>query len=379
MDFSLNPEQSQLRDALQAFLRDHDGLAERNAASAALGWRPELWRRLGSELGFLGAGFDESLGGSGGGAVEHMVIMEALGAAMALEPYLDSVVVAGGLLRRSPGTPARDALRSVIAGEDAVAVAWSAPPARAALSHVATTAQATGGGWRLDGRKGAVVGAGWGSRLLVTARTGGAVDDEPGISLFLVDRSAPGVSLREFHTLDGRRAAEVAFDGAVVPADALLGEAGAALPLLEQVADEAIAAQCAEGVGLMARLLDDTVRYTKQRRQFGQPVSSFQALQHRMADMLMHLELARSATCGATLSLGAAPRERALAASAAKVTVDEALRFVSQNAVQLHGGMGMSDETPVTHGFRRATVMMSVLGTREHHLARFARLERRGG
>lgn len=374
MDFSLTLEQTQLRDSLQAFLRDQYPLAARTAACHTLGWRPEIWQRLGTELGILGAAFDEAQGGSGGGPVEHMVIQQALGEALALEPYLESVVMAGGLLRRAPGPLAATTLAQVLAGQDTVAVGWLEAGARFDLAHVATTARAVDGGWRLDGHKVAVVGAPWGSKLLLTARTAGLVGDEKGISLFLIDRHTAGVQLRPFHTLDGRRAADVHLVGAQVPATALLGTAGAALPVLEQVADEAVAAQCAEAVGLMTRLLQDTVDYTKQRSQFGQRISTFQALQHRMADMLMHLELARSATYAATLSLQADATERARAVSTAKVTVDDALRFISQNAVQLHGGMGMSDAVAVTHYFRRATVLGSSLGSRDHHLARFARL-----
>jgi butyryl-CoA dehydrogenase len=378
MDLTLNPEQAALRDSLQAFLRDRYPLSARLSASReGPGWRPDIWRALGSQLGILGAAFPEALGGSGGGAVEHMVIMEELGAALALEPYLESVVLAGGLLRRVPGAAAREALQCVLGGEAAVAVAWLEPQARFDLSRVATTARAHDGGWRLDGRKVAVVGAPWASRWIVTARTSGAAGDAQGISLFLVESDRAGITSLPFFTLDGRRAADVEFDGLLLPRSALLGEEGAALGLLEQVADEGIAAWGAEAVGLMDRMLHDTVAYTQQRRQFGQIIASFQALQHRMADMLMQLELARSAVYGVTLTLDAEPVERAKAASAAKVTVDQALKFVAQNAVQLHGGMGMSDEVAITHCFRRATVLGSLLGSVDHHLGRFARLEGR--
>jgi alkylation response protein AidB-like acyl-CoA dehydrogenase len=215
-----------------------------------------------------------------------------------------------------------------------------------------------------------------GSRLIVTARTGGAQAARSGVSLFLLERGLPGVSLHEYHTIDGRRAADLSLDGVVLPVEALLGAEGGALELVELVADEAVAAICAEAVGVMGRMLDDTVDYTRQRRQFGQPISSFQVLQHRMADMMMQLELARSAVYGATLKLGADPVERAKAASAAKVTCDQACRYVGQNAVQLHGGMGMSDELALTHYFRRATVIGNTHGSADYHLARFAKLER---
>lgn len=378
MNLSTSHEQNLLSASLGAFLRDQYPIAARTAASrSAIGWRPDIWRTLGRELGILGAAFPEALGGSGGGPVETMLIMEQLGAALVLEPFLESVVIAGGLLRRVAGDAAQEALAGILAGDETIAVAWSEPQARFGLSRVATTARREGAGWRLDGRKVAVVGAQWGSRLIVTARTSGTQAETTGISLFLLERDLPGVTLHEYHTIDGRRAADLILDGAMLPARALLGEEGAAFDLVELVADEAVAAVCAEAVGLMAQMLDDTVDYTKQRRQFGQPISSFQVLQHRMADMMMQLELARSAVYGATLKLGADPVERAKAVSAAKVTCDQACRYVGQNAVQLHGGMGMSDELALTHYFRRATVIGNTLGSADYHLARFARLDRR--
>jgi alkylation response protein AidB-like acyl-CoA dehydrogenase len=377
MDLSLNPEQTALRDSLRHFLRDCYPLEARTRASRdGAGWRPEIWQRLGQELGILGAAFPEELGGSGGGAVEHMVIQEELGAVLALEPYLESVVIGGGLLRQAGGPAARAVLQTLLSGAAAVAVGLHEAAGRYALGHVATTARREGGGWRLDGAKVAVAAAPWSRWLIVSARTAGAATDAHGISLFLVERDRPGVSLCEFHTLDGRRAADVVLDGVTLPAGALLGEAGGALAPIEQVADAAIAALGAEAVGLMDPMLRQTVEYTGQRQQFGQRLSSFQALQHRMADMLMQLELARSAVYGVTLALDAPAEERALAASAAKVTVDRALRFVGQNAVQLHGGMGMSDEVPVTLYFRRATVIANLFGSTDHHLGRFARLSR---
>lgn len=373
MDFNFSSEQALLRDSLQAFLNDCYLLEARNEASRnGPGWRPDIWRRLGTELGILGAAFPEELGGSGGGAFDHLVILEELGAALALEPYTEAVVVAGGLLQRLGRA---ELLRSVLAGEQVVVAGFEEAAGRAALSHVATTATPQDGGWRLDGTKAAVVGAPWASHLIISARTAGATNDAQGISLFLVESDRPGLTLRPFHLIDGRRAADVVLDGVTLPADALLGTPGGALAQIERAADEGLVAQGAEAVGLMSRMLKDTVAYTSERRQFGQRIGSFQALQHRMADMLMQLELARSGVYRATQALSAGDRERARAASAARVTVGQALRFVGQNAVQLHGGMGMSDEVAVTHGFRRATVMGSTGGSIDHHLSRYMQLE----
>ncbi|RDK10126.1 acyl-CoA dehydrogenase family protein [Cupriavidus lacunae] len=377
MHFSLNNEQTLLRNSLRAFLRDRYPFSSRKDASQSdKGWRPDIWRALGKELGILGAALPEDVGGSGGGPVENMIVMEELGRALALEPFAESVVMAGGLLRRAVGQRARDLLAAVLAGDDTVAVGWNEPGARFGLATVGTQARKQGDGWCLDGHKVAVIGAQWGSSLIVTARSGGAASDRYGISLFLVERERPGVTLREYHTIDGRRAADVVLDGVMLPADALLGAEGQAFDLIERIADEAVAAQCAEAVGLMERMLEDTVAYTRQREQFGQPISSFQVLQHRMADMMIQVELARSSVYGATLKLDAEPAERARAASAAKVTTDQACRFVGQNAIQLHGGMGMSDELPVTHYFKRATVLGNTLGSADFHVRRFAGFER---
>lgn len=377
MDFSLNNEQTLLRNSLSAFLRDSYPFSSRMAASkSANGWRPDIWKALGKELGILGAAFPEDVGGSDGGPVETMIILEELGRALALEPFVESVVLGGGLLRHTGGARARAVLGAVLAGDDTVAVGLTEPDARFGLAHVGTQARRHDHGWQLDGHKAAVVGAQWGSSLIVTARTAGATADRRGISLFLVERDRPGVTLREYHTIDGRRAADVILDGVVLPTDALLGAEGDAFEVLERVADEAIVAQCAEAVGMMERMLEDTVSYTRQRRQFGQPISSFQVLQHRMADMMIQVELAKSAVYGATLKLGAARSERAMAASAAKVTTDQACRYVGQNAIQLHGGMGMSDELAVTHYFKRATVLGIMLGSADYHVNRFASVER---
>lgn len=377
MHFSLNNEQTLLRNSLRAFLRDRYPFPSRKDASQSdKGWRPDIWRALGKELGILGAALPEDVGGSGGGPVENMIVMEELGRALALEPFAESVVMAGGLLRRAGGQRARDLLAAVLSGDDTVAVGWNEPGARFGLATFGTQARKQGDGWCLDGHKVAVIGAQWGSSLIVTARSGGAASDRYGISLFLVERERPGVTLREYHTIDGRRAADVVLDGVMLPADALLGAEGQAFDLIERIADEAVAAQCAEAVGLMERMLEDTIAYTRQREQFGQPISSFQVLQHRMADMMIQVELARSSVYGATLKLDAEPAERARAASAAKVTTDQACRFVGQNAIQLHGGMGMSDELPVTHYFKRATVLGNTLGSADFHVRRFAGFER---
>lgn len=375
MDFAFSEEQLLLREGLARYLRDNHSFDVRRAnASGERGRGSEIWRAFAKDLGVLGAGFPEAAGGAGGGAVETMVIMEELGSALVTEPYLETVVVAGGLLRQVGGPIALEALRRIIAGELVIAFGWAEPGARYGFSHVTTTARREAAGWRIDGRKVVVSAAPWASQLIVSARTSGKASEPEGVSLFLLDADKPGVGLSEYPTLDGRRAADLVLDNVVAPAEALLGEEGRSLALIERAGDEAIAALSAEAVGVLKRLLRDTVDYAQNRRQFGRPVSAFQALQHRMVDMYLQVELAASACLLATLSLDGPPAECAKAASAAKATISNACRFVGQSAIQLHGGMGMTDELPVSHYFKRATVIENEFGSADHHIARFARL-----
>lgn len=375
MDFALNHEQQMLRDNLQTLLRQHYGFSSRQAAlHAPSGWRAELWRQF-AELGLLGAAIPERAGGLGGGPAETMIIMRELGAALVLEPFLETCAIAAGLLARADSPHADEALRSIVQGLSVIAPAWAEVTTRYGFEHVATQAERKADAWMLNGRKCMVVAAPWADRLLVSARIDGADADRMGISLFLVDRSAAGVTLIEYPTMDGRRAADVILDSVRVGPEALIGEAGAALPSLERAGDEAIAAIAAEAVGILKRMLADTIDYTKQRKQFGQAIASFQVLQHRMVDMHLQLEMAESASYRATLTLDAEPKERMLAASAAKVTIAEACRFVSQNAVQLHGGVGMTEELALGSYFKRAMMIVNEFGSIDHHLARHARLE----
>jgi alkylation response protein AidB-like acyl-CoA dehydrogenase len=377
VDFSFTEEQELLRNSLRSFLQDKYTFELRRAASRTpAGWRPEIWKALAEDIGVLGMSLPERVGGLGGDPIGTLVVMEELGRALVIEPYLETVVLCGGLLARAGGSRADEVLSRIGRGDEIVAFAWAEPSCRYDFAAVSTTARPLGSGWRLEGVKSVVTAAPWASQLLVTARTSGAPAERAGISLFLVDKAARGVRTSEYPTIDGRRAADVVFENVVVPADALLGEVGQASESIEQVGDEAIAALSAEALGVVTTMLQHTVEYTKQRRQFGQPLSSFQVLQHRMVDMYMEVEMVRSATYLATLKLHTAPLERALAASAAKVTVSKACRFVGQNAIQLHGGMGMTDELAVSHYFKRATSIEMEFGTVDFHLARHAQLSR---
>lgn len=375
MDFTLSEEHALLRASLRQFLQQRYGFAERTAASRSEpGYRPEIWTALGSELGVLGMTIPEAHGGMGGGALEQMILMEEAGRALLLEPVCETLFQAGWLLQQAGGDIAGDLLAQVAAGSLKLAVALGEPGMRYDLADMATSAVKDADGWRLDGSKAVVMAAPWADRLIVAARTAGVAGDGSGLSLFIVDPAAAGVTLHSYPTIDGRRAADIDLVGVRVPAEALIGPEGGALPMLEAMRDRAIAAQAAEAAGLLGKLLDDTVDYTKQRSQFGQPLASFQVLQHRMVDMYMQVEMIRSAAILATLKLDGDPVERAKAASAAKVTIANACRFVGQNAVQLHGGMGMTDELAIGHYFKRATLLESEHGSADWHLARHAAL-----
>ena len=373
MDFNLTTEQELLRDGLARFLSTRYDLEKsRAAAKTGTGWQPEIWRGFADELGILGASLPEDVGGIGGGPVEVMVIAEALGHALVVEPYIDTVVVAGGLLRRAGGRAATAVLEKIVAGAAIVALAAAEPTSGDHWQDVSTTAVRDGDDWVVTGSKIVAMNEPLATHLLVTART---VDSE-GISLLLVDldRAGPGLDIHGYRTVDDRRAADLVMDGLRLPAHALLGEEGQAWASLDQARDEGAAAICAEAVGCMRKVLSDTVEYCKQRRQFGQPIGSFQVLQHRMLDMHMELEQAVAAVYLAVLNLDAEPAIRARAVSAAKATIGRAARFVGQNAVQLHGGMGMTEELAIGHYFKRLTAIQYEFGSTDHHVARYAEL-----
>jgi alkylation response protein AidB-like acyl-CoA dehydrogenase len=376
MNFSFTEEQSLLRDSLAAYLADHYAFETRRAAlKSESGWRPEVWKAFAQDLGILGAALPEDLGGLGGGATETMVIMEQLGSALVVEPYLGTVVIGGGFLTRSEHPAKADLLAKIVAGEAIFAFAAAEPQGRYNWADLTTTARKDGAGWVLNGHKAVVIGAPWADQLIVTARTGGGQREAAGVSVFLVPKSTPGVTTRDYPTVDGSRASEVLFENVSLPAEALISAEGAGLALVETVVDEATVAVCGEACGVLRRLHEGTLDYTKQRKQFGQPISQFQVLQHRMVDMFIELEQSISMTYMATIKLSDSdPAARAKAVSAAKVQIGRACRFVGQNAIQLHGGMGMTDELAIGHYFKRATMIERQFGSTDHHLARYESL-----
>jgi alkylation response protein AidB-like acyl-CoA dehydrogenase len=357
-----------LRDSLQRWLEERFGFERRLQLLA----RPEglqaLWQGLAQDLGLLGSGFAESVGGAGGGAAEHLLVMQTLGAALAGEPYLGGAVICGGLLARCG---AAERLSALIDGRLRPAWAGQELAARHERDAPACTLRARDGGWRLRGRKSLVLAAPGATHFMVSA----SKDDAGGaLGLAWVPADVPGLSRRDYRSVDGGWASELAFDDVALPADALLqGRDEPSDQVLARTLDEATLALCAEAVGVMHRLLDATLDYARQRRQFGQPIGSFQALQHRMADMHIALVQAEALTWASLDALQAAPAQRERAVSAAKVMAGRACRIVGQGAVQIHGGMGMTEELAVGHYFRRATMIELQLGSVDWHLRRVER------
>lgn len=375
MDFSFTSEQDMLRDTVAKLVaQQYDFDTRRKVAKSDAGWRPEMWSQF-AELGLLGASFTEAEGGFGNGPIEAMIISEEFGKGLVIEPYLQTVVIGGNFLRHG-GTDAQkeELIAGIIGGETRFAFAYSEPKSRYDLHDVSTTAKKDGAGYSLNGHKAVVIGAPFATHLIVTARTSGGQRDTGGVSVFIVPKGAKGVTTRDYPTVDGLRASEVYFENVSIGADAVIGKVDGGLPLIEKVVDNAIAALCAEAVGCFKVLNEATISYAKQRKQFGQPIANFQVLQHRMVDMFMAAEQAASMTYMVTLKLDEADKARKMAASAAKVQIGKAGKLISQDAVQIHGGMGMTDELNVGHFFKRVTMIESQFGNTDWHLRRYTEL-----
>lgn len=373
MDFSFTEEQDLLRDSVRKFVeKDYQFAKRETLLKSDLGYSRDVLKNF-AELGWTALPFSEEHGGLGGTAIDTMVVLEELGRGLVLEPFLNSIIFAGGLLRRGNGDLKGRYLPSLIGGETTAAVAYADPEARFNLAHVTTTAKKDGKGYVLNGRKLAVIGGHAADVLVVSARTSGKADDQSGITLFAVDTKSQGVSRVNYPTVDGLRAANVTLENVKVGAEQIIGEVDKGFSLLEQASDETLVALGAEAVGVLDVLLKSTVEYTKERKQFGVPISSFQVLQHRMVEMYMELEQARSMVYMASMTQESG-RPLARAASALKVQIGKAGRFVSQAAVQNHGGMGMTDELAVSHFFKRMTMIDLTLGNGDYHLDRYLAL-----
>ncbi len=380
MDFEFTEEQNALRDALTRQLERSYGFDKRKQIVASdIGISDKVWQQL-AELGALAVALPEAHGGLGGNAVDTMVVMHALGRRLVVEPYLPTVVLGAGLLLDAGGGADSEAHRAallpgVASGEKYLALAHDEADARYHLSYVKTQARRDGDDFIVDGTKGVVLGGEAAHQLIVSARTSGGPDDAAGITLFIVDPKHPGVERRGYRTQDSHRAADVILRGVRLPARAVLGEVGGGHALLERATERAIAAVCAESLGLMEVLLDLTGSYVKTRKQFGVPIGTFQALQHRLADMLMRVEQARSMTYLAANTVDSSDAEhRRRTFAAAKAIVAQAARFVGQQAIQLHGGIGTTDEAQVSHYFKRLTVLELAFGDADHHLGRYSDL-----
>jgi len=375
MDFDLTDEQRLLRDSIDRLLADNYTFERRKGYLAEPeGWSRALWSQY-AELGLLGLPFAEAHGGFGGGGVETMLVMEAFGRALAVEPYLAAIVLAGTALRlASNDTQQSTLLPQVAAGEKLLAFAHGERQARYDLPDVLTKATRKGEGWIIDGAKSVVLHGDSADTLIVSARASGNRNDTAGITLFLVDGSANGVARRSYALRDGNRAAEITLSGVEVGSDAVLGEIDGAFPVIERVVEAGIAAMAAEAVGAMETMQAMTLEYLKTRQQFGQPIGRNQALQHRATEMFVALEQGRSLAMLAAMTIDEPDAaERARNISMVKAGIGQAARFVSQNAVQLHGGIGMTEEYAVGHYFRRVMVIENTFGDTAHHLSRLAR------
>ena len=374
MKFDLTEEQRLLADSVRRFVAtDYSFEARKRIVVSASGMSAASWKQL-AELGLLALALPAEHEGYGGGAVDLAPVMEAFGDALVLEPYLATVMCARIVVRAGDAAQKAGLLPAVASGATRLALAHLEEGARYDLAHVGLHAVREGDGYVLDGVKRVVLHAPQSDRMVVSARTSGRVGEPAGISLFLVDTGARGVRLQPYRTLDELVAADVVLEGLRVPANARLGDEGGAFGALEEAVDFATALLCAEAVGAIRSANDATLEYLKARKQFGVPIGAFQALQHRMVDMVVHLEQARSMAslaCDA-MDRGVPANERRRLVSAAKLRVAEACRHVSQEAVQLHGGMGMTEELKVSHTFRRLTMIAQQFGDADFHLGRFA-------
>ncbi|WPO43970.1 acyl-CoA dehydrogenase family protein [Tardiphaga sp. 42S5] len=373
MDIRLTDEQELLKSSVQRLLKDKYSFeTRRKIVASEKGWSRDHWKAF-ADMGLLAAPLGEEFGGLGARPVATMIVMREFGRHLVVEPFFETVVLAGGLIEAEGDEGQKQEHLAQIASGDAVwALAWAERKSRYELYDVETTARREGDEYVLDGTKIAVVGAPWADKLIVSARTSGARRDRGGTSLFIVDRQAANLHLQSFKTIDGRRAAEISLAGVRVPAADMLGKAGQGSRMLEACRDRAIGALCSEAVGAMAELNASTLEYSKTRKQFGVALGTFQVLQHRMVDMFVALEESISLSQHLTLSL-TSPDGASKLAAGTKSKVLYAARFVGEQAIQLHGGMGMSDELDVGHYFKRIGAIDIAFGDSAFHLKRYAR------
>ncbi len=361
-----------LRGSLSRYLLTHHDFDERQSiVQSSDGFSPTLWQAFAQELGILGAPFSEADGGLGGGAVEHMVVMEEIGRALCAQPYLSTVIMGGGLLK---ATGTHQLIPAIVSGDARIAFAFAEKDGRYDLRHVKTTARRQDNSYIISGHKAVVRDAPSATHIIFVARTSGGTRDAEGVSLFLMPANTSGVVYRHYPLVDGARASEVFFENTLLSSDTRIGPEGAALPIIEKIIDEATAAVCAEASGILSEMHRQTLEYAKQRKQFGRAIADFQVLQHAMVNMYIEVEQAQSMALMATLKLGADPVGRACAVSAAKSRIGKALKFCGQTAIQIHGGMGVTEELAIGQYFMRGTMIESQFGSVDHHLGRYEAL-----
>ena len=376
MDFSFTEEQTLLQESVSRFMQNDYGFeARQKNASSEQGFSAENWQTF-AELGWLGVPFSEADGGFGGGAIETALMSEQFGRGLLIEPFLATVILAGGAIKHGGSEEQKSQyLPGIIDGSKHAALAFVEPQARFNIADITTTATADGDGYVLNGYKAVVLNGPQADFLVVSARTSGEQRDEDGVSLFVMDAATAGISRRDYPTVDAFRASEITFENVKIGADSLIGEAGKGLPILQQAIDDGVLSVGAEAVGCMEVLYKDTVEYCKQREQFGQPIGKFQVLQHRMVDMFMEHEQSKSLMFMAAMRMAEGyGAEAQKAVSAFKVQVGKSGKFVGQNAVQLHGGMGMTEELNIGHYFKRLTIIDTLFGNVDFHLQRFGAL-----
>lgn len=375
MNFQHTEDRRMLADTLNRFVAEQYGFETRDRIAGSVeGFSAALWNRF-AELGIIGALFDEAEGGFGGGGFDIAVVFESLGRGLVVEPFLDTLIV-GQAIARDGSETQRATLAEVIGGSRLVALAHGEPDGHYELARVTTRAERNGNAWKLNGAKAVVQQGESASLFLVSARTEGADEAEAGITLFLVPRDAAGISVRGYRKIDGGRAAELSFDNVTLADDALLGASRKGFATLEYAISCGVLALCSEAIGAMDVAKDYTLEYLRTRKQFGVPIGSFQALQHRMADLLLEIEQARSAVINAAAALGAERAVRERAVSAAKYSIGRIGAMVAEECIQLHGGIGMTWELPLAHYAKRLVMIDHQLGDEDHHLERYIALGR---
>ena len=375
MDFSFNEEQTLIQRQVAQFIqRDYEWEKRQALAKSELGFSSENWKIF-ADLGWLGISLSEESGGFGGSALETMIIMEEFGKGLVVEPFLETIVLCAGLIDSCGNKDQKsEILKKVISGEMHLALGFVEPQSRFNLADVTTEAKKKGDGFVLNGFKSVVMNGPSANNIIISARISGKQSDEEGISLFVVDPKLEGVSLRNYPTVDGRRASEITLENVDVTSSCLLAEEGKGFKELEKAIDSATLAICAEAIGAMEVLYKTTVEYTKIRKQFGQAIGKFQVLQHRMVDMFMEYEQSKSLLYMATIKQAEKAEDSKKAISGLKYQVGKAAKFIGQQAVQLHGGMGVTDELNVGHFFKRLTTIITIFGNTDYHLKRYSQL-----